>query len=697
VDETVSVEIPPTLQWAGSAVPRSVWRTEASVVRTARREGAQVVAWTSVERPNRARTPATDAAAGEFLAAQATQGIDAVLFAGLSSLKRLRKADDVAPADRAALEMLVWYANDEPERAGRALRKALPDVGFDALVDAIRRFGDPADLRPWQGLAAQEGLGDARRIELAEAIERSGGRATALAMARELAGSVDPDVKIRSRLLIERLQVEGDADWQDPNALLADDGSNDPRLALRRAELRLGAGDGPGAKAALTPLLGADLVNHALLEALLAHADARTGVTADRVRREVAGAVESAPSDPDVVAAGGDALAATGDAEGALEYALNAARLADHDPDRWSRVVTLALAAGELVPAVDAAHRASDLVPDNAAIAKRWAELAYALGDKAQVDAARSRAGMDPVADWPPPIDLRLAVDPAVVLAVLTHDDDAVTASPRLLGVRAQLRLDAGLLDEAAADGLTLALRHQDGQGWVMAFAATAGRQYWSRARQALDALAKTDLVAASTRMEYRLIAANADPLEDARRLAADDPRARSVVDLATTPSKAAAATPGWPTGATAPKAPSLPGFVANRVLSSIPGASAVSNPSAGVAVVLVGATTGVLPPPFASLYPDPPQPVLTLDRGGQVLRLLGGSLPLYAAVAPTEGREVWTFAFTPSEAVRALTLALPEPKPAPAPAPEPEPAPAPAAANTPPADAPPPDLRDQR
>jgi hypothetical protein len=103
------------------------------------------------------------------------------------------------------LEALVWFASEQPEKAERALLRALPTTGFARLVAGLDHWSDPSDLRPWSalsGLAAS----DADQMTVIEGLELAGARREALVRAHALQGSTDPDVKIRALLAIERLQ-----------------------------------------------------------------------------------------------------------------------------------------------------------------------------------------------------------------------------------------------------------------------------------------------------------------------------------------------------------------------------------------------------------------------------------------------------------------------------------------------------------
>jgi hypothetical protein len=358
-----------------------------------------------------------------------------------------------------------------------------------------------------------------------------------------------------------------------------------------------------------------------------------------------------------------DALAALGPSippGEALSYALAAARMT-RTADRWDRVVPVALAAGDLPSATDAARRASDLDPDSVVRARRWATLATMMLDREGVGVARQR-GQLPVSDsdagWPPSLEARLALDEAGLLALLVFAEPEVSAEPRLLAIRAELRIAAGLMDDAARDGLVLATRHGRLDGAALAFAATAGRQFSTLAVSALDAAALTAPTAMMTRMEYRLVAGTGDPLVDARRLG-DEPRARALIQAAHQPLLAAASVEGWPRDVPSPDPHAPEGYRINPALSTIAGVVGFSNPDAATAVLRVGTATGRVPPPIALLYTGRSLPVDAAE-GGEVLRLDGGMMPLYAAHAvDADKQEIWGLGFTPEGAKGALTAGM--------------------------------------
>jgi hypothetical protein len=220
------------------------------------------------------------------------------------------------------------------------------------------------------------------------------------------------------------------------------------------------------------------------------------------------------------------------------------------------------------------------------------------------------------------------------------------------------MRVEQNSLDGAARDGILLATRHNKPEGRALAFAATAGRLYSSNNIKALDAAATADPTARMTRMEYRLISGAGDALSDARQLD-DDPRARALVKLASNPREAAAALEGWPDGLTDPRHATPRGYRSNRTLGAALGVLAWSDPNSATAILRTSSITGLLPPPIGQLYSTSDQPLSTLDNGGQVLRLDGGVIPLYAAVTIQDGGEVIGLGFTIESASRALDTAL--------------------------------------
>jgi len=673
--ETVAIEPPPSMQILGTTVAPSLYRPEALVTRSAMREGHDVVMTVEVERPYRRTTPGRDAAAAAFLESEAPKGIELLLFTEASgtAMKALRAESSLSPAERAVLEALVWWNNDSARKAEKVLARAEAQLGTTAVLAELGRMANRGDHRPWLALDEVVEEDPASRIEVVEAMEEIGARREAWDRAAILAESPDPDVAVRALLAVHRLQGPtpdpgADApEWVPPIELVLraeerakeiDDSHPDPRVVYPLAALRLEVGDVASAEALLESVPHGERA--ALADALLALAAAQGGVPVAEVNQRIDQAVAADPFDPEVVGTAAEAAARVGDVRQAQRLAVTAARLAHGDPDRWTRAVPLSLAAGDLATAADAAREASRLDPHSPARASTWELMATLMLDRPAVDEARVRAGLTPIEKWPPTIDERIGLAPeAALLALLQYADAEVIADARLLAMRTQLRIDAGLLDDAARDGVLLATRHQDPEGHALAFAATAGRQYSTTAIAALDKAARTDPTAQTTRMEYRLIAGTGDPVEDARRLG-DDPRGEALTLTIVRPSSAATAMQGWP--ATLPKSSRAPipsGYRSNRALSAVPGVVGYSHPEAARAIVRVPTVTGLVPPPVGLLYTANPQVLERLPDGGQVIRLEGGVIPLYAAVTIDGAEEVYGFAFTVEGAKRALADAL--------------------------------------
>src|SRR5690606_11773138 len=149
-----------------------------------------------------------------------------------------------------------------------------------------------------------------------------------------------------------------------------------------------------------------------------------------------------------------------------------------------------------------------DLAPHDPQLGEALRQVATWHQDQeaAALGAARVPGGGRP--QWLSGLDALLTdAPPDALLAILQHHEDEVIANARWLATRAQLRLDAGLLDGAARDGVLLATRHDDPRGAGLAFAATAGRLWSSTGFDALDSAVHLPSVRA-VRMEYALITA---------------------------------------------------------------------------------------------------------------------------------------------------------------------------------------------
>ncbi len=673
VIEQVSVTPPSTVTILASRLAPSAFQPEALVARTYGREGPRAVVTAEVQRPYRQTSPAVDAAAASFLEAQAKEGVELLLFtpASKATLQGIAASPQLDAAEKAVLTAQLWWAEGNEKKAAKTLKKAAVQVGFEPLLEGVVYFAQPGDMRPFEAMEVVADEDQGLLIQVVEGLEVAGRLREAWLASVPLHSATDPDVRARALLLAERLQPaeaptddpEGAEAWRDPAELLADAagaaGADDPRVLFRQAELALERGETAAAEAMLDKVSGLG-AGGPKVDAMRALAAAKAGLPRDEVTLQIEAAVRAAPANPEVIDFAARATAEVGARDAALTYALTAARIANDRPDLWHGASERALAASDLGTAAYAARRASDLSPDDAARARWLATLGTLLVDQELAELGAGRANEALVSPWPPSLEERMGMAPEeALLGLLDVAEQEVAGDPRMLAMRAQMRIDAGQLDAGARDGMALAQAYQWKEGWALAFAATAGRQYSTVLRKELDSAAASQLLAQSVRMEYGLVTGSSDPLRDARALD-DDPRAQTLLEVVANPRDAAARVEGWPEELADPGYAPPKGYRTNKALSAVPGVRAYSNADAATGIVRLGAITGLLPPPLNELYTVDPQPLERLDNGGQVVRLDGGVMPLYAAVAFDGEHEVYGLGFSEEAAKLALSDAMP-------------------------------------
>lgn len=680
VREVVSISAPPALQILATSTQPSTFRDVALVSRSYEREAQRTNMTVEVERPYRSTTAIREAEAVAFLAEQAPLGAEILLFgpATGSVAASIRTSDGFAPAELSIIESMLWWKIENRRKPAKILKKAMVNQRLDDLVDALGQWIEPNDPIPWDSLAfvAKDAGDSVGLIRIAEGMDSYGLDRDAWLLAASLRRDLDPEVQLRALLMMDELQPEespsaqedsdGAQAWQDRPSILsaaqsaADElgSSEDPRLVLRLAEVALAEGEATEAEVMLEKVLA--VAPSPVVEILLAQAAASSGVAGSSVLERVDAAIADAPYDPDVVSAAARTAETLGRISLARDYALTAARLAFDDAKLWSEVVAYAVTDGDLPAARHAAQRASDLAPQDKDLGRELALISTLVHDKDSALLGKSRTDdFDLPTNWPPPLNKLTEIAPEeALLGLLQYHDAAVVENAILLSIRAQMRVERDTLDDAARDGILLATRHNNPEGRALAFAATAGRLYSSNNVKALDSAATQNPTARMTRMEYRLISAVGDAVSDARYLG-DDPRAQVLVKMRSNPRKAAAELEGWPEGMADPKAPTPRGYRSNQTLGAAHGVVAWSEPNSATAILRTSQITGLLPPPIGQLYTASDQPLLTLDNGGQVLRLDGGVIPLYAAVAIRDGVEVIGLGFTIESASRALGTAL--------------------------------------
>lgn len=678
VRETLSITVPQMVEIIAASPAPSAQSEWALLTRDVERNGPRITAVTEAHRPYRVSSAGTEAAASAFLDAEAGRGVLVVAHptVGKESIAQLREAA-VEPVERYVLEALLWWRQRNAPKATKNLRFALLEHGGAATAAALGRYA-ASEARMWQFLgksAADHGTA-ADRLAIAQAAEQADHGALAWAMAAELGADekLEPSGRADGLMLQLRLQPttqpaeaddpEGFARWKAPEAALAEAealvGADDPRVLLHRARLQGEAGDWKGAldRVVRIPEAGRTAEAHAWHARALAETGAGAAALAP-----LAAALASAPHDADVVGAASAVHARLGNRREAARYALIAARLDSDDAASWAAVVPAMLAAGDLPTAGLAARRAADLDPKGPDRAATLALVSALLHDQDGWSRART---LDPkvlpaVTSWPPPLSQMVELaPPEAMLAVLQQHDALVVADPALLGIRAQMRLDAGLLDEAARDGVLLAARHGQADGTALAFAATAGRLYSTTWKRDLDEAAAASPAARALRMEVALLLGTADPTTDAAGMSGD-PRAAVIARLKSDAKALAAEVPGWAPDAKDPafKAPS--GCKTNARLGAAPGVAACSDAEASTATLRMVASDA-LPAPLHQLYTPSETGAEELPGGGRLVRLEGGAVPLFLARTRVEGDapvDVLALGFSAESAKRALQKAL--------------------------------------
>lgn len=643
--EIVDLSPPGAYRVAAHDRPPPTYDRSAQVDRVARRNGDRLRFDVNAIRPYTQTSTGLEAQASTLLEAEASTGVDVLLFpptsrAVVKSLGSVELPDE----ERAALQALLWWGADQDKAARKALSKALKKVDAPSIVSALAGWVPPGDQRPWQALYDLSADPDVR-VRIVEAVADAE-PALALELARSL--TQHNDAELAARALLVAMQIAPAQDLRNSLASrldgLADGGlAHRARLAVAAFDILQGVdpADAVGTLDAPSPL--ASMVRLS--------AEVRTLPIQELLDR-VGTLRAEAPNDPQIAAWAARVLERAQQREPALDAALDAARLAYDDPSLWRLAADAAVRAGNLHLAIESARRASDRVPEDPTTARFLHHLAVLARDAELEEVARGRAAGLQRGTWPPSLDDLMGIaGQHELLAVLQHHDAEVTASPVHLALRAQLRADAGLRDEAARDSIELAERHEDAQGDALAFAATVGRVFGSGLLGLLDDV--SDPTARLVRLDYRLITASGDARADARLLR-DEPRGQEILLAIGNPAEAAAGAEGWPADLTDLRLPAPRGYRTNPVLSAARGVSAWSHTDRQLALIVVNAETDALPPPLSTLF-GPSTPPLARTDGVELFALRDGYLPLFAARRRGDGRTTYGLGFTPEAASRAL------------------------------------------
>ncbi|NCG18627.1 MAG: hypothetical protein GWP91_06405, partial [Rhodobacterales bacterium] len=489
----------------------------------------RVTVVTTVERPYRVSTAALDAEAQRFLSSKVSQGPEFVLHAppDKDSIKALRSTPNLGPAELATLEAMLWWRQRIAPQASKAFRTGLKATSGAALANALLHYGGLDSNRPWILLLneVQDHGTPNDVVAVIQGMAEAGLHHESWMAASPLGQDETLSADLRVDLILLQYTHQS-AEPEDPRYL----GLWRPPLGLLdQAEALAQAGDVRVVQALATKALAEGRAEDAnvllatvpldqqtpAIAALNARVAGAAGLPVDEAMSHAKRAMEAAPGNAAVAASAAGLASDLGLLHEASDLGLIAARLAPDIPESWDALVSFALESGELALASLAAQRASNLRPNDPVRAKTLGLVSAMLLDKTGWDLARSRNG-EAIAEidaWPPNLDQIVAIaPPEALLAVLQQHDSEVIDSARLLNIRAQIRLDAGLSDQAARDGILLATRHGNADGWALAYAATAGRMYSTTGRKNLDRAVSASLPARTTRMEVALITGDADP-----------------------------------------------------------------------------------------------------------------------------------------------------------------------------------------
>lgn len=554
------------------------------------------------------------------------------------------------------MEALLWLQAGDEEEASKALRRAVRSGRFPVVVDALRRFAPVGERRPWEVLwnAARD---DVSRLAIVEALERKNELREAWRRASLLQRSEDPEVQILAFVAVARVQGErpaanideaGHKAWREPVLLL----KRAEKLALARSSAGHPAVDVALAEAFLAKD-GCSEAGERIQRAAASDDGPRTRAVLEAWRTcageesadiDFAALVEEAGHDTSVLRTVASTLAARGRPEEGLRWSLSAAYLERTDPTRWSEVVEVALAAGDLPTAVFAARRASDLQPKALTTGVPLQILATLLGDDDNARLASKRSGYQ-VSIGALPVPLEEAdtfLEDEHRLGFYTVRDEEVLADAARLRDRRTRELAAGDSLAAARDAAWLARSFKDAEGVVGAYAAHAGAVWSTHSLEPLR-LHLRDPEVRKLRMESALLTGAGDPMADVPYLKAD-PEAELLKETRYRTSSLAKRS-GWPSGLKNPKAVAPPGMRSSRLLSALKGVTGFTHPGAGF-VLLVSAEPDLLPPPLQGVFRL--GDVVAEDRRVTVYRLEGGRVPGFVAKQTRGDLTFWGAARTP-------------------------------------------------
>jgi hypothetical protein len=669
VVERMSLKAPPDMWIASYQPPTDAASSDALLVRAAEQTPDRLNLTTQALRPYRTTSAQRDSEARALLSREARGATDVLLYplATGATLKALREDGELDTYDRAVLEAHLRLDLTGVAAAGKSLRKATKDMSdHSRFVDALASWNTEDSDKLWATLEGNRWLPETAMSRVAGHLEDVGQNRTAWLLHHELRESSDQDVRAEALVSMARLQGSRPAEsdkaafeaWTEPETLHSQAQALAPHHPdLVALQVAAALEDGQSAQAESLLAAALEVADVPALHVLRAHAAAMSGLPTDEVVDRLHAAVDAGSTDASLFLESASVLRRLQRPHEALRFALTAARLAPDEPGPMAVASELAIEALDIDMAASAAKSASDLDPLDFDLARSLWEVALITGDPELGALARSRGGATSQAfDWPPAVDLVLDALPSKEAAVLEARDPEVRQRPDLLARRARIRLESGRRDAAARDGTMLARTYDRADGQAIEISATVGHIHVAGRSRLLARAAAEDAEASRYRLEHALISGDTDPLAMAGRVA--DRFATTLAAALGEPDDPSHLLPGWPTEISEPANRTIRGFKTNRWLGAAKGIRAWSDPVRSVAVIRIGAVTGMLPPPLSAVYAAAPNAVGRTPDGDLILALDGGALPLYAATAIDGDEELIGLGFSPSEAAEALRRA---------------------------------------
>lgn len=595
-------------------------------------DGRNATLSTLALRPWRSSTRAAETAV--VLDEASLRGPELVFFGVLDKAAARALQKEVTNSDTRVMEGLLWYQADAVEEAEKALRRAVRTGRIRDVADALRRYAERGDPRPWE--VVWQVVDDVDRMAIVEALEAKNELREAWRRASRLLTSPDVSVQIEALLTVARVQGEkpaanideaGHKAWREPTLLLAraeklaqSNNAATPAIDVAFADRLMAKGlcDKAG------PRIQRAFEKSRDPFAAVVHEEWRTCSETDGEPADLEALIVESNYDPAVMRTAVRVWTARNDTVNARRWAVLAALLEQDDADMWSAAADASLAAGDLDTAVYAARNASDLKPKALTTGVPLQILATLNGDLNNAELATRRSSYQ-VSIEPFPISMANAdsfMEERHRLAFLRVRDDDVLASAELTRERFRRNEAAGNRTDALRDAAWLVKAHRTPTAAIDAYRATAGQLWSTHPLELLNSQVR-DKAVRKLRMESALLTGVGDPLSDANVLRGDP--AAELIREARYKSSAFAKRKGWPEGLSNPKVNVPVGYRSSKLLGTLKGVVGFTNSAAG-SILLVSSAGDLLPPPLEGTFRL--GEVLETDGSTTTYRLEGGIVP---------------------------------------------------------------------